>query len=109
MDRRNEQLTKRFEHIYEKIKEVATTQMDTLSEFEGSVTELKDFILSVVEKQDSIESSFQNVLQRSADLVEKMSEHQHEFKRVFGDDLSSQLSGIMSHLAELAKDFDQLG
>ncbi|HLQ97472.1 MAG TPA: MotA/TolQ/ExbB proton channel family protein, partial [Candidatus Dormibacteraeota bacterium] len=34
MDGRNEQLAKRFEHIYEKVKEVATTQMDTLSEFE---------------------------------------------------------------------------
>lgn len=109
MDRRNEQLVKQFEHIYEKIKEVSTTQMDTLSEFAGSVTELKEFISSVVEKQDSIESSFQNVLQRSTDLVEKMSDYQHEFRQVFGDDLTSQLSGIMSYLGELAKDFDQLG
>src|SRR5690625_5019561 len=109
MDGRNEQLAKRFEHIYEKVKEVATTQMDTLSEFEGSVTELKNFILSVVEKQDSIQLSFQSVLQKSADLVEKMSDHQQEFRQVFGEDLSAQLSGIRSNLGELAKDFDQLG
>ena len=109
MDGRNEQLAKRFEHIYEKVKEVATTQMDTLSEFESSVTELKDFISSIVEKQDSIQLSFQSVLQKSADLVEKMSDHQQEFRQVFGEDLSAQLSGIRSNLGELAKDFDQLG
>src|SRR5699024_9181415 len=109
MDGRNEQLAKMFEHTYEKVKEVATTQMDTLSEFEGSVVELKDFISSIMKQQDSIQSSFQNVLQKSADLVEKMSDHQQEFKQVFGDDLTSQLSGIMSYLGELVKDFDQLG
>src|SRR5699024_3587460 len=71
--------------------------------------ELKDFSSSIVKKQDSIQSSFQNALQKSADLVAQMSDHQQEFKQVFGDDVSSQLSGIMSYLGELAKGFDQLG
>ena len=109
MDGRNEQLAKRFEHIYEKVKEVAVTQIDTLHEFENSVVELKDFISSILREQDNMQGSFQKVLQKSDDLVVKMSDHQQEFKQVFGDDLSSQLSGIMSYLGELAKDFDQLG
>src|SRR5690625_2307854 len=109
MDGRNEQLAKRFEHIYEKVKEVAVTQIDTLHEFENSVVELKDFISSILREQDNMQGSFQIVLQKSDDLVVKMSDHQQEFKQVFGDDLSSQLSSIMSYLGELAKDFDQLG
>lgn len=109
MDGRNEQLAKLFENTYEKVKEVAVTQMDTLHEFESSVAKLKDFISSILKEQDNIQSSFQKVLQKSNDLVERMSDHNQAFKQVFGNDLSTQLSGIMSYLGELSKDFDQLG
>lgn len=109
MDGRNEQLAKLFENTYEKIKKVAVTQMDTLNEFENAVSELKDFISSIMKGQDHIQDSFQNVIQKSNDMVDKMTHHNKEFKQVFGEDLSSQLSGIRSYIGELSKDFDQFG
>lgn len=102
MDGRSEQLAKLFENTYERVKEVSVSQMNTLDEFEHSVVELKGFISSILKDQENIQGSI-------SDYVKTMDQHNIEFKQVFGQDLSSQLKGIMSYLRELSKGFDQLG
>ncbi|MBM7570717.1 MotA/TolQ/ExbB proton channel family protein [Aquibacillus albus] len=109
MDGRNERLTKTFEDTYEKIKEVSTTQIDTLRQFEDSVEDLKTFTSSTVEGQEAAKDAFEKMNRKSNDLVKRMEEHNKEFKRIFGDSLSSKLSSISSHLSELTNGFDQLG
>ncbi|MGM8364354.1 MotA/TolQ/ExbB proton channel family protein [Virgibacillus sp. W0181] len=108
VDGKNERMVKAMEHTHENIKEVANAQVNTLAQFETSVEELKEFILSIVETQQSLQDSFQKMNHKSSDLVEKMGEHNKEFKNVFGGNLSSQLAGIVSNLSELSKDFDML-
>lgn len=109
MDSRNERIAKQFEHIYEKVKEVASTQMDILHEFEDSVVELKGFISSMMNGQEGIQDSFEKVLHKTDELVMKMSDHNQEFKQIFGDDLTVQLAGMKTYLSDLTKGFDQFG
>lgn len=109
MDGKNERMAKAFENTYERVKEVSQTQMDTLTQFEESVDELKSFTSSIMEGQESIKASFVKVTQKSSDLAEKMEAHNKEFKQVFGSDLSSKLTGIIANLGDLSKDFDKMG
>ncbi|WP_010530169.1 MotA/TolQ/ExbB proton channel family protein [Lentibacillus jeotgali] len=109
MDGKNERMAKAFENTYERVKEVSTVQMDTLNQFEESVAELKSFISSIMEGQESIQASFEKITQKNHDLAEKMDAHNKEFKQVFGSDLSSKLTGIISSVGDLSKDFDKMG
>ncbi len=109
MDGKNERMAKAFENTYEKVKEVSTTQMDTLNQFEESVVELKSFTSSIMEGQESIQAAFEKITQKNNDLVNKMDAHNKEFKQVFGSDLSSKLAGIISYIGELSKQFDKMG
>ncbi|MDY0407705.1 hypothetical protein [Paracerasibacillus soli] len=42
-------------------------------------------------------------------MTEIMGAHMQDFKRIFGDDLSTKLGGITTYLNELSQDFDKLG
>ncbi|RYG72393.1 hypothetical protein EU245_10430 [Lentibacillus lipolyticus] len=108
-DSQQERMAKAFENTYERVKDVSEAQMDTLNRFEASVGELKSFTSSIMEQQESIHQAFENITQKSTDLAEKMDEHNQEFKRIFGSDLSSKLTGIISNLGELSKDFNKMG
>src|SRR5699024_12488328 len=94
---------------YERVKEVSEAQMDSLNHFEESVGELKSFTSSIMEEQQSIHNKFENITQKSHDLAEKMEAHNQDFKQVFGSDLSSKLTGIITNLGDLSKDFDKMG
>src|SRR5699024_9276693 len=109
MDGKNERMVKAFEHTYERVKEVSEAQMDSLNHFEESVGELKSFTSSIMEEQQSIHNKFENITQKSHDLAEKMEAHNQDFKQVFGSDLSSKLTGIITNLGDLSKDFDKMG
>lgn len=109
MDGKNERMAKAFENTYEKVKEVSTAQIDTLNHFEESVAELKSFTSSIMEGQETIQTSFEKITQKSSDLAEKMETHNKEFKQIFGSDLSSKLTGIITNIGELSKDFDKMG
>ncbi|MEN2767487.1 MotA/TolQ/ExbB proton channel family protein [Ornithinibacillus xuwenensis] len=109
MDARNDRMAKVFENTYEKVKEVSTSQMNTLNHFEESVVDLKNFSSSIVEGQNSVKDSISKIIHQSYDIVKKMEAHNKEFKQVFGTDLSTKLSGITNYLGELSRDFDRLG
>ncbi|WP_163970269.1 MotA/TolQ/ExbB proton channel family protein [Oceanobacillus halotolerans] len=109
MDGKNERMAKAFENTYERVKEVSTTQMDTLHEFQESVVELKDFTSSIMDRQESTQAVFEKIHQKGQDLADKMEAHNNEFKQVFGKDLESKLTGIIAYLGELSKDFNKLG
>ncbi|WP_164669341.1 MotA/TolQ/ExbB proton channel family protein [Virgibacillus doumboii] len=109
MDSKNERMAKAFENTYERVKEVSTAQMDTLNHFEESVVELKSFISSIMEGQESIQAAFEKITQKSSDLADKMDAHNKEFKQIFGSDLSTKLAGIISGLSDLSQDFDKMG
>lgn len=100
-------MAKAFENTYERVKEVSETQMDTLNRFEESVGELKSFTSSIMEEQEAMHTAFEKVTQKSNDLAERMEEHNQEFKHIFGSDLSSKLTGIITNLGELSKDFEK--
>ncbi|MFD2759767.1 MotA/TolQ/ExbB proton channel family protein [Lentibacillus juripiscarius] len=109
LDSKHERMAKAFENTYERVKEVSETQMDTLNRFEESVGELKSFTSSIMEEQEAMHTAFEKVTQKSNDLAERMEEHNQEFKHIFGSDLSSKLTGIITNLGELSKDFEKMG
>ncbi|WP_226037418.1 MotA/TolQ/ExbB proton channel family protein [Aquibacillus saliphilus] len=109
MDGRNERMIHAFEATYKQIKELSTSQIETLQHFDDSVVDLKNFASSVADGQKSVRDSFDKMNRTSIDLVRRMEEHNQQFKGIFGDDISSKLTGITSHLGELTKDFDKLG
>lgn len=97
MDGRNERMTIAFEQTYEKVKQVAETQLETLTQFDASVVDLKDFTASMLQGQETIKHTFEKIHQHSNDLVKKMEAHNKEFKQVFGSDLTSSL-GELCHI-----------
>lgn len=109
MDGKNERMAKAFENTYERVKDVSQAQMDTLNQFEESVTELKSFTSSIMQEQQAIHSKFEKITQQSYELAETMAAHNNEFKQIFGTDVSSKLTGIISQIGELSKDFERIG
>lgn len=109
MDQRNEKMTSAFIETYKKIKDVSTSQTETLNHFQNSVIDLKDYFSSVASRQESIHGSFERVTAQNDNLVKIMKENNQQFKAIFGEDLSSKLTGINIYLKELRHDFDKLG
>lgn len=109
MDQRNERMASAFVETYQKIKELSTTQSETLQHFQQSVVDLKDYFSSVADRQESIYGAFERVTAQSDHLVKVMKENNQQFERIFGNDVSSKLGGIGTYLKELRMDFDKLG
>ncbi|MFA9558320.1 MotA/TolQ/ExbB proton channel family protein [Evansella sp. AB-rgal1] len=109
MDKRNERITSTFEETYKKIEEVSSTQIETLSTFERSVEEWQEYMSSIADRQESIHSSFERMNAQTETLAKLMKDNNKQFKGIFGDDVSSKLSGISNYLRELRGDFDKLG
>ncbi|MFN7249630.1 MAG: MotA/TolQ/ExbB proton channel family protein [Anaerobacillus sp.] len=109
MDKRNELLTTTFTETYKKIKELSTSQTDTMTQFQAAVEDWKNYISTIAERQDSIHASFERMIGQSDNLVKLMKENNQQFKGIFGNDLSSKLAGISTYLKELKSDFDKLG
>ncbi|WP_121604922.1 MotA/TolQ/ExbB proton channel family protein [Virgibacillus sp. Bac332] len=109
IDGRNERMLKAFENTYEKVKEVSRAQLDTLQQFDKSVGDMKQFTSDLLEEQSSLHTIFESINGKSKDLVERMASHNKEFKQVFGEDLSTKLTGIMTQLRELSTGFDKMG
>ncbi|SFD44122.1 MotA/TolQ/ExbB proton channel family protein [Lentibacillus persicus] len=109
MDGKNERMAKAFENTYDRVKEVSETQIESLNQFGESVAELKTFTSSIMDDQQAVKASFENIVQQNNDLAKKMEAHNNEFKQVFGGNLSSKLTGIISNLGDLSKAFDKMG
>src|SRR5690625_2971937 len=109
MDSRNERMTKAFEHTYEKINEASAAQLKTLSHFEESVEDVKNFTSSLLEEQKTMQDAFEKIEQKVTTLADQMGTHNKEFKKLFGDDITGKLTGIITYLRELSDDFDKMG
>ncbi|WP_416149926.1 MotA/TolQ/ExbB proton channel family protein [Salipaludibacillus sp. HK11] len=109
MDKRNERMSQAFQYTYQKIEELSNSQIKSLNTFEDSVVDWKEFISSMAERQESSQAAFEKVNAQSDDLVKLMKENNKQFKAVFGENVSSKLSGIHSSLSELTRGFDKLG
>ncbi|WP_026905844.1 MotA/TolQ/ExbB proton channel family protein [Paucisalibacillus globulus] len=109
VDEKNERMVKTMEGTYSKVKDVSDAQKQTLQQFEGSVTELKNFTSSILQGQKAISDSFGQITNQSNQLVKRMETNNNELKNIFGNDLSSKMGGITNYLGELSRDFDRLG
>ncbi|CDQ40542.1 MotA/TolQ/ExbB proton channel family protein [Virgibacillus salexigens] len=109
MDGRNERMAKAFENTYEKVREVSKAQQETLQQFDDSVGDIKQFTSSLLEDQSGMQSRFEQIQEKSKHLVDRMVEHNHTFRKVFGEDVSTKLTGIMTQLRELSTEFDKMG
>ncbi|WP_216829752.1 MotA/TolQ/ExbB proton channel family protein [Alkalihalobacterium elongatum] len=109
MDQRNERMTSVFTETYKKIDELATSQMETMNEFQNSVVDLKSYFSSVAARQEAIHGAFDRMNAQSENLVKIMKDNNQQFERIFGDDVSSKLTGISTYLNELRNDFNKLG
>ena len=109
MDQRNEKMMSVFTETYKKIKELSTAQMETMTQFQDSVVDLKDYFSSVAARQESIQVAFEKMNNQSNQLVKMMNENNQQFARIFGDDVGTKLSGITTYLGDLRNDFQTLG
>lgn len=108
-DRKNERMIAAFEHTNEKVQDTVDKQVKAFINFEESMEDLKGFVTAVKEEQESIRQSYDNFLSQQTELVDMMNQHNQEFKRIFGNDVSAKLGGISSHLGDLRQGFNQLG
>ncbi|MFC0470870.1 MotA/TolQ/ExbB proton channel family protein [Halalkalibacter kiskunsagensis] len=109
MDQRNERMTSAFTETYQKIAELTNSQTETMNHFQHSVVDLKDYFSSIAGKQESIHAAFERMNVQSDQLVKTMKDNNQQFERIFGNDVSSKLSGITTYLSELRSDFYKLG
>ncbi|WP_042224734.1 MotA/TolQ/ExbB proton channel family protein [Oceanobacillus manasiensis] len=109
MDSKNDRMVKAFESTFEKMKEASDSQLKTLQHFESSVGEIKQFTSSLLSEQETMHKSFERIQEKSGELVGAMDNQNKAFQRVFGEDLSTKLSGVMTYLGELSKEFDKMG
>ncbi|MFD2628509.1 MotA/TolQ/ExbB proton channel family protein [Oceanobacillus kapialis] len=108
-DAKNDRMVKGFENTLEKVKELSDTQIKTLDQFEGSVHEIKQFTSNLLGEQETMHRSFESIQVKSNELVGAMDNHNKAFQRIFGEDLSTKLSSVMTHLGNLSREFDKMG
>lgn len=109
MDQRNEKMTSAFTETYKKIDELSTSQIETMNQFQNSVVDLQDYFETIAGRQESIYGSFERMNVQSEQLVKTMKDNNQQFERIFGEDVSSKLSGINTYLSDLRNDFYKLG
>ncbi|MCH1624047.1 MotA/TolQ/ExbB proton channel family protein [Ferdinandcohnia quinoae] len=109
MDQRNEKMTIAFTETYKKIAELTTSHMETMNHFQQSIIDLKEYFSSIAERQDSIYGAFEKVNGQSEHFIKIMKENNQKFERIFGNDVSSKLSEMITSLREVRNDFKSLG
>lgn len=109
MDKRNDLLANTFTETYKKIKELSTSQTETMNQFQEAVVDWKSYISTIASRQEAIHGSFERMHAQTDHLVKLMKENNQQFKGIFGDDLSSKLLGITTYIKELRGDFDKFG
>lgn len=108
-DEKNERMVTFIEDIQKQMEESHAKQSEGFDMFAETTKDLKIFTSNIVDDQENIRSELQSVFQQSEQLVRKMEEHNREFKQIFGNDLSTKLSGISRYIQDLSNHFDRLG
>src|SRR5699024_6544800 len=105
----NERLLQTFEKSTGKMEEVSQAQIDSLSGFNESTDELKEFTSSLLNEQENVHSSLEKITGEAEEVARTMDIHNKTFKEVFVADFSMELSGIKSFLCELQTRYEKLG
>ncbi len=108
-DRRNERMVSIFEHTYENIQNVQEAQINSFTEFDASVFELKDFTSSLLNEQKEVHQALETITKRTSSLVDMMGEHDTKLSDIFGNDLHTKLTNMTAYIGELAQNFDKVG
>jgi len=108
-DRRNERMVSVFEHTYENIQNVQEAQINSFTEFDASVFELKNFTSSLLNEQKEVHQALDTITKRTSNLVDMMGEHNTKLSDIFGNDLHTKLTNMTAYIAELAQNFDKVG
>lgn len=109
MDQRNEKMRSAFTETYKKIAELTVAQKETMNHFQQSVVDLREYFSTIAERQESIYSAFDKMNEQSEHQIKLMKENNLQFERIFGTDVSSKLTDIISSLRDVRNDFKGLG
>ncbi|WP_453989761.1 MotA/TolQ/ExbB proton channel family protein [Bacillus nitroreducens] len=109
MDQRNEKMKNAFTETYKKIAELTTDQKETMNHFQQSVVDIREYFSSIAQRQESIYGAFDRLNEQSDHYLKLMKENNLQFERVFGTDVSTKLTDIISSLRDVKNDFKSLG
>lgn len=109
MDDRNQKMTSAFVETYKKVAELTTSQQETMNHFQQSVTNLQEYFSNIADRQESIYGSFDKMNAQSEQFTKIMKENNQKFERIFGEDVSSKLTDMITSLREVRNDFKTLG
>lgn len=108
-ERKNERIAYVFEHTYEKIQDVSQAQINSLEQFDTSVSDLKSFTSSLLDEQKDVHDALDGISNKTEDLVNMMGQHERQLRDIFGDDLQIKLSNMTNHLGELTTGLNKIG
>lgn len=109
MDQRNEKMRSAFTETYKKVAELTADQKETMNHFQQSVVDIREYFSSIAQRQESIYGAFDKLNEQSGHYIKLMKENNLQFERVFGTDVSSKLTDIISSLRDVKNDFKALG
>ncbi|MFT4413721.1 MotA/TolQ/ExbB proton channel family protein [Fredinandcohnia humi] len=109
MDQRNERMAGAFTETYKKIAELTGSQLETMNHFQQSIGELKDYFSSVAARQEAIYGVFEKLNAQSEHFTNIIKENNQKFERIFGNDMSSKVSDMITSLREVRNDCKTLG
>src|SRR5699024_564378 len=108
-EQKNERMAHAFEQTYEKINTLTDSQIEAMGNVEESTSSLKTFTSDILDGQEGLHDAYGKIQQETHQLVENMALHNDTFKRIFGSDLSTKLSGLLTYIRALSGGFDKMG
>ncbi|MFS0861084.1 MotA/TolQ/ExbB proton channel family protein [Fredinandcohnia sp. 179-A 10B2 NHS] len=109
MDDRNQKMTSAFVETHKKVAELTTSQQETMNHFQQSVSNLQEYFSNIADRQESIYGAFDKMNVQSEQFTKIMKENNQKFERIFGEDVSSKLTDMITSLREVRNDFKTLG
>ncbi|MEK5443405.1 MULTISPECIES: MotA/TolQ/ExbB proton channel family protein [unclassified Fredinandcohnia] len=109
MDQRNEKMRSAFTETYKKVAELTADQKETMNHFQQSVVDIREYFSSIAQRQEAIYGAFDKMNEQSEHSINLMKENNLQFERVFGTDVSSKLTDIISSIRDVRNDFKALG
>lgn len=106
---RNERVIKTFEQTSDNVKKVQNAQIQSLTTFDTSVDELKDFTANILQEQHAIHDSFANVGKEVNESMNILNEHEKKLLHLFGDDLRTRMTEWINQMEKTSKTFVQIG
>ncbi|WP_217585773.1 MotA/TolQ/ExbB proton channel family protein [Lentibacillus saliphilus] len=107
-DAKNERMTQAFENIQDKAEDTAQVQKETLERFQTTATGLQAFMSSIVDNQTAVKGSFEQIHKETQTLVNQMSSHTKTLQQALGNDVTTQLRGVVLNLEAVKRGFEYL-